>query len=58
MSCTTLYDFYSLRESESIKSLLKNPNFNPAGKKSLFHQFLMPLSGLNTIKMKTKIMIQ
>jgi hypothetical protein len=58
MSCTTLYDSYSLQEPESIKSLLENPNFNPAGKNSLFHQFLMPLSGLNTIKMKTEIVIQ
>ena len=58
MSCTTLYDSYSLQEPESIKSILENPNFNPARKKSFFHQFLMPLSGLNTIKMKTEIVIQ
>ena len=58
MSCTTLYDSYSLQEPESIKSILENPNFNPARKKFFFHQFLMPLSGLNTIKMKTEIVIQ
>ena len=58
MSCTTLYDSYSLQESESIKSILENSNFHPARKKSFFHQFLMPLSGLNTIKMKTEIVIQ
>jgi hypothetical protein len=47
-----------LQEPEIIKSLLENPNFNPAGKKSFFHQFLMPSSGLNTIKLKTVIVIQ
>ena len=58
MSCATLYDSYSLQEPESFKSILENPNFNLARKKSFFHQFLMPLPGLNTIKMKTKIVIQ
>ena len=58
MSCTTLYDSYSIQEPESIKLLLENPNFNPARKKSFFHQFLMPLSGLNTVKIKTEIVIQ
>ena len=32
MSCTTLYDSYSLQEPESINSQLEDPNFNPAGK--------------------------
>ena len=58
MSCITLYYSYSLKEPESIKSILENINFNPARKKSFFHQFLMPLSGLNTIKMKTEFVIQ
>jgi len=39
-------------------SLLENPNCNPAGENPFFHQFLMPLSGLNTIKMKTEIVIR
>ena len=58
MSCTTFSDSYSWQESEFIKSILENLNFSPARKKSFFHQFLMPLSGLNTIKMKTEIVIQ
>jgi len=57
MSCTTFYDSYSLHEPESIKSLLENLNFNPARKKSFFHQFFNDLSGINIIKMKTKIVI-
>ena len=58
MLCTTLSDSYSWQEPENIKSILQNPYFNPARKKYFFHQFLMPLSGLNTIKMKTEIVIQ
>ena len=58
MSCTTLYDSYSLQEPESIKSLLEIPNFRPAGKNPSSISIFMPLSGLNTIKMKTEIVIQ
>ena len=58
MSCTTFSDSYSWQESEFIKSILENHNFYPARKKSIFHQFLMPLSGLNNIKIKTEIVIQ
>ena len=58
MSCTTLYDSYSLQEPESIKSLFENHNFNPAGNNPSSISFLMPLSGINTIKMKTKIVIK
>jgi len=47
----------SLQETEIIKSILENPNFNPSRKKSFLHQLLMPISGLNTIKMKTEIVI-
>jgi len=32
MSCTTLYDSYSLQKPENIKSLLENPNFDPVRK--------------------------
>ena len=55
MSCTILYDYYILQEPKHIKSLLGNPNFNPAGKNPSSSSFFMPLSGLNTIKMKTKL---
>jgi len=37
--------FLQHAEPESIKAILENYNFNPARKKSFFHQFLMPLSG-------------
>ena len=57
MSFATLYDSLSLQEPVSIMSLLENPNIYPAEKNSLFHQFLMSLSGLNTNKMKTEIVI-
>jgi hypothetical protein len=44
-----------LKESESVKSTLEGPIFNPAGKKPSFTNFLIPISGIITLRLKRKV---
>ncbi len=46
-----------LKESESVKSQLEGPIVNPAGKKPSSSNFLIPISGIITLIMKRKVLL-
>tara|TARA_B100000686_G_C16538077_1_gene835940 strand:- start:663 stop:941 length:279 start_codon:yes stop_codon:yes gene_type:complete len=56
MSCHALHFMIPScdRIPKLIKSILEKHNLYPAVEKFLLHQFLMPLSGLNTIKLNSE----
>jgi len=44
-----------LKESESVKSTLEGPIFKPVGKKPSSTNFLIPISGIITLRLKRKV---